>query len=536
MKKIFISLCVAVLLFNIVSPVMAANDDYDHNALLDYEGYGQAMYETIVKETTFVTGQYTNNKEYVSKSIDEIMDYAKFWVDEGMKPAGLKEMISMGGGYLLTVGDWIKKLFNGYGDTNYPPPVVVPSTYYDFSKHVNSVTASLEESTSNFYKISLKLDVSNPFSISFYNGSNKVNLGISTGSDKSFFINANASYNREGKNLYGVGTFTGFGYGASGYSALTRYKVYEGPRVFEEDGVSEFVTKQASTFLSGSFYGGFSSRQNDVNAVLNHLIDVVNTAPTNRFTVELPLVTKPVDKQPYDQIRDYINNNDLKPVVIPEPRPYLVCPNGSKVQMSISGGTFLSADGTVMLVNKDGSSTVNSDICKLGWDKPIVKYIGDKAAIETPDGKWQDVETGEIINGDDDEEACGFFCGLGNITEFILKFFEQLLDFLIKIFIPEDTDFISTRFDNIKKIFDEKLSILSNLKDTMTGLFDDTQSPVQDYVVNLPSADKPIKLMDMSIISIGVPPFKRAFSGLIIIFTLLHVYRKIVGSGGVMEK
>jgi len=57
----------------------------------------------------------------------------------------------------------------------------------------------------------------------------------------------------------------------------------------------------------------------------------------------------------------------------------------------------LNSDGTVTVVNKDGTAQVDNVTCQLGWEKPEVKYIDDRAAIQTPDGKWQDAETGKAI-------------------------------------------------------------------------------------------------------------------------------------------
>ena len=127
-------------------------------------------------------------------------------------------------------------------------------------------------------------------------------------------------------------------------------------------------------------------------------------------------------------------------------------------------------------------------------------------------------------------------CSLGKLADFVLNFFEKLLKFLIEIFVPEDMDFITKGFDELKIKFDEKLSILKTMKDFFTNLFDAEQSPALDYELNLPAVGKPIKLMDMSLISVGVPIMKKVISAVIVLYTVIHVYRKIVGDGGVMEK
>lgn len=149
----------------------------------------------------------------------------------------------------------------------------------------------------------------------------------------------------------------------------------------------------------------------------------------------------------------------------------------------------------------------------------------------------EDGEDGEGEDEEGEDGECGTLCTLGKLSKFLLGFFDKLLDFLKKIIIPENTDFITTGFNDIKKLFDEKLSILSSLKDTMTGLFDDSQSPALEYEVNLPATGgKPMKLMDIQLMSTGIPILKKVISGIIVLFTVLYVYRKIVGGGGVMEK
>lgn len=71
----------------------------------------------------------------------------------------------------------------------------------------------------------------------------------------------------------------------------------------------------------------------------------------------------------------------------------------------------------------------------------------------------------------------------------------------------------------------------------MTSLFDDSKSPALEYEVSLPAAGgKTMKLMDINLMATGVPILKKVISGVIVLFTVLYVYRKIVGGGGVMEK
>ncbi|MGG2085403.1 hypothetical protein [Lysinibacillus pakistanensis] len=503
MKKIIISLCVFVLLFNVVSPALAAvNEPYDHKALMEYDGYGKAMYETMVDQTTFITGQYTSNKEYVKKSINQVKDYAKFWWDEAkeLNHASLKDVVSAGGGYLLTIGDWFKKMFGGY-EEKYHPPQIDTDVYNKF--------VILKEGSENEYFVDPEYEM------------------VVVTSRGEFTYDSRSGYIKFGARGSWAGDIDG----------CTNVHKLNAQLEFSIKGVS--VTPRKDFFKNDvcDINHWSDSKPNNFGQVmwLASMFDVQIFFKKSGVVVTPPV--KPTNDD-FDRFKKYLDEK-LDKIATPQPKPYLVCPNGSKIQMSVSGSTFLSADGTTMIVNKDGTAEVNSEICKLNWDKPAVKYIDGRAAVETPDGNWQDAETGKKIEGnggDDDDDECGMLCSLGKLAEFVLNFFEKLLEFFIKIFIPEDMDFITKGFDELKIKFDEKLSILKTMKDFFTNLFDAEQSPALDYELNLPAVGKPIKLMDMSLVAVGVPIMKKVISAVIVLYTVIHVYRKIVGDGGVMEK
>lgn len=507
MKKIIMSLCVFVLLFNVVSPAMAAvNEPYDHKALMEYDGYGKAMYETMVDQTTFITGQYTSNKEYVKKSINQVKDYAKFWWDEAkdLNHASLTDVVSAGGGYLLTIGDWFKKMFGGY-EEKYHPPIVIDDFYKDFVTVHPWCAKDKDDAFCDYFRINP------PYEMMVDNETFDFEDGY-------FDFMWGGSYNAESYWIDG-GFYARFDDVGRSYSI--KKKIYG-------KSTTDAITSLRWYDIKGDF---------NKAVLLANLwgVSVRFIKKDDNTPIELP--SNPSNDD-FDRFKKYLDEK-LDKIATPQPKPYLVCPNGSKIQMSVSGSTFLSVDGTTMIVNKDGTAEVNSEICKLGWDKPVVKYIDGRAAIETPEG-WQDAETGKKIdgngNGGDDDDECGMLCSLGKLAEFVLNFFEKLLEFFIKIFIPEDMDFITKGFDELKIKFDEKLSILKTMKDFFTNLFDAEQSPALDYELNLPAVGKPIKLMDMSLISVGVPIMKKVISAVIVLYTVIHVYRKIVGDGGVMEK
>lgn len=500
-KKILVSLCIVILLFNIVSPAMAANEAYDHKELLEYDGYGQAMYETVVEETTYFTGQYTENKEFVSKSIDQIVDYAKFWKNEAkdfIAEDSLRDAIERGGGYLLTVGDWVKKLFTGYEEKYYPPAVNDYSKYITVSNKCAAYPSFCNEFTVNTGYV-LIID-------------NKHRLKSSDGViDFHWLVSEDT------------------GGSGSGRLRIKNGRVYDGKLVYFSVAVFNGIFKNTSSYqyIKGDF---------------GKAVQVMNLFGVSaHFETDTGVVIKDEDPNgDFDKMKKYVDEK-LDKLATPQPRPYLVCPNGTKVQMSISGSTFLGVDGKTMVVNKDGTAEVNSAICKLGWDKPPVKYIDDRAAIQTPDGKWQDVETGKTLDGDGDGEGegeCGMLCSLGKLTKFILDFFEKLLDFFIKIFVPENMDFVTVEFDKLKNSFDEKLGVIGDLKGTMEGFFaQENSNPLADLTISLPATGgQPLKVIETSLIEKHVPTVKKVMSGILVLTTVFYLYRKITGRGGVMEK
>lgn len=499
MKKIFLSLCIAVLLFNIVSPiVLAANAEYDHEKLMEYDGYGKAMYETIVEETSFITGQYTENKEFVSDSIDQIKEYGSFfwneqnWDSEPWTYDRFKEIIAKPAGFLLTVGDWVGKLFGDYGE-KYHPSIPSSGAYDEF------ITPDPRCAESSNYCNSFRV---NRGYILFV-GDKKVTYGTGVG------------------NLIMSGT-------------INVEEQYADVVLFAWSYQSDWK----------KFYGNDAIKLKQLNNLHGDFTNFIVLASMFGVPVRIEKETgepvKPITKpNPYDKFKNHVYDN-ISNVATPQPKPYLVCPNGSKIQMSIDGSTFLGVDGKAMIVNKDGTAQVDSAICKLGWDKPVVKYIDNRAAIETPDGKWKDAETGKMLDGDggDGESECGMLCSLGKLAEFVLNFFEKLLEFFIKIFIPEDMDFISNEFDKLKNTFDDKLGIVGDLGGSIKSLFSqENPNPLQNLTISLPATGgEPIKVMEMSFIEQHVPTLKKVMSGILVLITVFYVYRKITGRGGVMEK
>lgn len=521
LKKISISLCIAILLFNIVSPVLvtmaASKEPYDHNELLQYPGYGEAMYQTVVEETAYITGQYTENKDFVSKTIDEIKDYAKFWgneFNEFVKADSLRDAIERGGGLLLTVGDWFKKLFTDYGDEYYPPD---DEGWSSNPFVISDPRCAKEKKYCNYYEVKkgYVMKINNTYSLD--NSDGFAQFGVWS------------RYYRDNLRTY---QFTVYGFTSDA-------------KILNESAMELYESHHTG---QGGSNGNFST----IMSIASSLGVSITFETTGAPGVPVKPTPSPT---PYDDFRKNVQEK-VNNIAIPEPRPYLSCPNGTKIQMSVSGSTFLGVNGKAMIVNKDGTAQVDSAICQLNWDKPTVKYIDGRTVIETPGKGYKDVETNEQVvpdknpvpgeDGEDgegeDEEGedgeCGTLCALGKLTKFLLNFFEKLLDFFIKIFIPEDTDFLTNEFDKLKKVFDEKFKIVGSLEKTMSDFFvQENTNPLSNLSINLPATGgRPIDVMPTTFVEQHVPTLKKVMSGFIVIMTIFYVYRKITGRGGVMEK
>lgn len=299
-------------------------------------------------------------------------------------------MVAKPTGYILTVGDWFKnKFFGGYKE-EYAPPA---STYYDFTPYVDILDVQKKKGDLNFNFICLKLNVKKAFSISANkrHGGGRFSYGFGT-SVQDFCLEYYIDVFNYDKDSLTEGTIMWSGVGEfPKYESLSVRLTYFTGAVYP---IKEYEAAQESarTYFNTTFYSDFANNVGDVNYIFNDLI--INKANTedNNMSVNFDPTKSNTILDDFEKIINERNN-----VVMPSPTPYLSCPNGTKIKMSIDGATFLSADGTVTVVNKDGTAQVDNVTCQLGWEKPQVKYINDRAAIQTPDGKWQDAETGKAI-------------------------------------------------------------------------------------------------------------------------------------------
>lgn len=498
-----------MLLFinNVVPVVATSKKEYDHDALLEYEGYGKAMHEAIVRETTFIAGSYTENRDYVRDSIDEIGKYANDVYDELNRigslngTEALKEIFSAAGGYVLTVGDFFKKLFSGYEEKK---DEEVVEDYDPLSAYIKDVENG---SFQRYIPVVDGYQICNPnrydVSIEMCYRSMLVQGKGEQLSDGSYRVlyEQNEAKAPENKIVYHY------------------YKDKESADAAVKSKIESLTKNNVLSFFRSQGFGPFYVKKNSSSEVIK---------PSTIRDEKIKVINK------------YIQENNPN-VVLPQLRPSLTCPGGEKINLTIDGSTFLKSDGSVMLVDKDGTAIVNGTSCSLNFQVPDMDYLDDKPVIKDPEDNWVDMETGEKIDNGNGEtengEGCdNVLCFLKDIAGAIAGLVGKLLDGILALFVPDDLSFMEKEFEELKTKFLMKVEIITELQGIMTGVFDTDNSPALTYEISMPALDKPIKLMDMDIIAIGLPWFKKALSGVLVLFTVWYVYRKITGSGGVMEK
>lgn len=517
MKKILSIFLIFIMLFGSV-PVSANVSERDHNELMKYKGYGETMYEAVVEQTTFITGKYTDNKQYVSESIDKIKDYAKFWAEEPSNwlddfkdcsgdsilkgyPCFFETAFEYGGGYMLTVGDWLKKLFNDYDVSE--NSVGDDLAVYDFSSYEKYFRI---ENNVLYVKYPYVVKISG-----FLDGSTMV---LDAGSSLNPYVTA--SYNDK----------TGYG----------EYQF----RVNEKKVTPYFEYGYEKTKSYVDYFN--NNRNGTVSGIMNNFYKTGATMSIYLDDTELD-ITKPSSTPRNNNIKNINNyiqdgNLDNKQMIIPEIQPYLSCAEKGRIDLTIIGSNFYLLDGTQIPITYDGIADLNGENCELNWDKPVYKYIDNRVIQETRDGKQTDVETGEKITGEQPSGCDNVICFLSRILESISNLVTKLLDGILALFVPKDLDFVTDLFDDMQMKFNEKFDVLITVKDTITGVFEETEdNTLKDYYIELPILNnKPIELINFDYVDPFVGYAKKFVSALVGFFTIFYVYRKITGSGGVMEK
>lgn len=365
LKALKILICL-VIVVTIIPTNASAATPYNHQELSQYKGYGEIMYETVVDQTTFVTGQYTDNKQYVKDTFSEINDYAKFWLNEKDKISDvcrpsfdepgrkfftldcLGEISSSGLGYALTVGDTIKNLFSDKAKTE-----VSDNSSIDYE---------------NLYSYCLE-----------YTKTMSIAATLKTGCEVIVQYNGKTIYLDEKIKFLQIGYSSAEMkiYGYTDDKSIIGNRIY-GSKVYTR--ISELEED-------------YAVHRKNFNNILSFLTGV-GMGITVRINSEL--LEDKSNNTPFKTINNYIQK-EMPKITLPEPKAYLSCPDGTRINMVIDGGTFLDATGKVMHVGKDGVAIVDSRICNLNWEKPKIDYVDDVPAIENADGDFIDILTGLLL-------------------------------------------------------------------------------------------------------------------------------------------
>lgn len=515
-KTALVILIIALLSNTFTQYAYASNEPIDYNAMMQYEGYGKAMYDSVVEQTTFITGQYTNNKDYVRGSMDQIKSYADFWYNEyndftsscyqSSAMNCLGEMVERGGGYVLTVGDWIKNLFSDYDVSENGD---VPE--YDFSNWENYF---VRESTGSIY-----VKQGYIVTVHYPGGTRDLTMGT--------YLN----YSMSGQYSSADDSSAYYTFSVAGRTTKGRTDVTSG----EYRAIESLIKSREGTVsgrINNVYYMGATLSVKKENGE-----EIINDSST--------IIRNPSARVINEYIQDPSNSFQIP---VPKIMPVLVCSDGERINLQVSGSNFINSDGSVLQIAHDGTATIGDVSCNLDWLKPRTDYVDDKPIVTNPDGTVTDLETGEtnkLPPSSDDLEGCeGVLCGigklldgLGSVVSSITGMIKSLLDGLVGLFVPKDLAFMTEEFNKITNKLNDKIAITDSLKEAITGVFDGGDSnPLANISINLPITNEPLSFGNVSFIEEGVPILRKVISAIVVLYTIAYVYRKITGRGGVMER
>lgn len=234
------------------------------------------------------------------------------------------------------------------------------------------------------------------------------------------------------------------------------------------------------------------------------------------------------------------NPSTRQPIYIPQLKPKLSCPDGDKVVQIDGRGGFVHANGV----------PVDSSGCTVYWQKPNVTVDDDGKVLLTDPDTGETIDAGlkppnDKIPVEDKGEGCdGVLCFLGAVTSMIadlissiLGLVGDLLEGILRLFVPSDLNFLSEEFNRVTAALQQKISITEDLKGAIKGLFVESgTNPLNDIVIDMPAMSEPVSFREFTFIETGVPILKRIIGAIFTLYTIFYVYRKIVGQGGIMEK
>lgn len=236
----------------------------------------------------------------------------------------------------------------------------------------------------------------------------------------------------------------------------------------------------------------------------------------------------------------YNKPTSRQPIYIPQLKPKLSCPDGDKVVQIDGRGGFVYANGV----------PVDSSGCTVYWQKPNVTVDDDGKVLLTDPDTGETIDVGikppkDKIPVEDKGEGCdGVLCFLGAVTSMIsdlissiLGLVGDLLEGLLRLFVPDNLDFLTEEFNRVTAALQQKIGITEDLKGAIKGLFVETgTNPLNDIVIDMPAMSEPVSFREFTFIETGVPILKRIIGAIFTLYTIFYVYRKIVGQGGIMEK
>lgn len=455
------------------------NDDYDYEELYNYEGFGKSMYESVYRETTYLMGEHTKNKEYVEKTIDQVGEYANYVYEQIYG----KEY-NCGQGW-STAGECLKGLF-----TNYSAGVITITDYlYDLLK-------------------------------GFWEEEDTIELP-----DDGWIIRNISDYIVEVNSLKGYGTSLG------GHSLHVNY--YESSNRTQLKVVGDWGYSYASKYVDGKV--PLPRTLSSFDSALRKYFDGAYLT----YKGQPIFMQNPIKLEINNALRDFSRNRGT--IKKPKPVPKLGCTANDLILEIRNGSEFYDNNGNKVDVSYDGKAIYNGQECKLTWVVPNMYY--DKnglPVIEEPNGEKRHIETDGEVYIPPTTDVCdkNVFCYLTKLLDSFVKFFDNLTNWFIKVFIPEDTTFISESIDNLTNKFNEKIGVLNVVKDSLTsGLEETDENILKDIELRLPILNnEPIQFINFEYVDPFVHYAKKFLSGVIVLYTILHVYRKITGSGGVMEK
>ena len=155
-----------------------------------------------------------------------------------------------------------------------------------------------------------------------------------------------------------------------------------------------------------------------------------------------------------------------------------------------------------------------------GWLKQIIKTVGGiiETAIKT---------LGDVLGKGID--------GLVKIAQGILDLLDGLVDTILGLVIPKNWDFLDKGFGSLKGKFDVKFKLFLDLGGLVKNLFTPTS---QDFLKAISFTWLGVNFdftQSQSSLDIYVPKFRLAISVFIWAITAIYIYRKITGTGDVIN-